>query len=183
MRPTAGSLRWIALAGVFVGFGFLTKSLQVLLVVPAIALAWMLFADTSIRRRLVGGLASTGAFLVSAGWWVALVELLPASARPYVGGSQTNSFLELTFGYNGLGRIDGSEEGRVGGGGPFSAGTGLLRMFDASNGGNISWLLPAALLLLAAGLWFRGGRRGPTVAGPPTSRWAPGWSSPCWSSR
>ncbi len=153
----AGSVRWISLAGVFVGLGFLTKSLQVLLVVPAIALAWMLLADTSVRRRLLGGLASAAAFLLSAGWWVAVVELVPASMRPYVGGSQTNSFLELTFGYNGLGRIDGSEEGRVGGGGgPFSAGTGLFRMFDTSNGGNISWLLPAALLLLVAGLWFRG---------------------------
>ena len=167
----AGSVRWITLAGVFVGFGFLTKSLQVLLVVPAAALVWMLFADTSLRRRLVGGLASTGAFLVSAGWWVAVVELLPASTRPYVGGSQTNSFLELAFGYNGFGRIDGSEEGRVGGGGgPFANATGLLRMFDSSNGGNISWLLPAALILLVAGLWFRGraprtdGRRSGYVA-------------------
>jgi 4-amino-4-deoxy-L-arabinose transferase-like glycosyltransferase len=166
----AGSVRWIALAGAFVGLGFLTKTLQVLLVVPAIAVVWMVFADTTVRRRLVGGVASTGAFLLSAGWWVALVELLPTSVRPYVGGSQTNSFLELTFGYNGLGRIDGSEEGRVGGGGPFSAGTGLLRMFDTSNGGNISWLLPAALLLLMAGLWFRGravrtdGRRAAYVA-------------------
>ncbi len=153
-----GSVRWITLAGLFVGFGFLTKTLQVLLVVPAVALVWVLFADTTWRRRLVGGLASAGAFLLSAGWWVAVVELLPASMRPYVGGSQTNSFLELTFGYNGLGRIDGSEEGRVGGGaGPFSGGTGVLRMFDASNGGQISWLLGAALLLLVAGLWFRRG--------------------------
>jgi 4-amino-4-deoxy-L-arabinose transferase-like glycosyltransferase len=166
----AGSIRWIALAGVFVGFGFLTKTLQVLLVVPAVAVVWLLFADTTLRRRLLGGLASTGAFLLSAGWWVAVVELLPASARPYTGGSQTNSFLELTFGYNGFGRIDGSEEGRVGGGGPFSGGTGITRMFDASNGGQISWLLPAALLLLAVGLWFRGratrtdGRRAGYVA-------------------
>ncbi len=150
----AGSVRWIALAGVFVGLGFLTKSLQVLLVVPAVAVVWVLFARTSVSRRLLGGLASAGAFLLSAGWWVAVVELLPASARPYIGGSQTNSFLELTFGYNGFGRIDGSETGRVGGGSPFSGGTGILRMFDASNGGQVSWLLPAALLLLVAGLAF-----------------------------
>jgi hypothetical protein len=47
---------------------------------------------------------------------VAIVELLPASARPYAGGSQTNSILELTFGYNGLGRLTGNETGSVGGG-------------------------------------------------------------------
>ncbi len=154
----AGSIRWITVAGVFVGVGFLTKSLQVLLVVPAVAVVWMLCADTTVRRRLLGGLASAAAFLVSAGWWVAIVELVPASMRPYIGGSQTNSFLELTFGYNGLGRLDGSEVGRVGGGGanPFSSGTGIGRMFDTSVGGQISWLLPAALVFLVGGLLMRG---------------------------
>ena len=141
----------------FAGFGFLTKSLQVLLVVPAIAVVWMLCADTSVRRRLLGGLASALAFVVSAGWWVAIVELVPESMRPYIGGSQTNSFLELTFGYNGLGRLDGSEVGRIGGGtSPFSSGVGLFRMFDTSVGGQISWLIPAALVLFVAGLLFRG---------------------------
>ncbi|MGW1927469.1 glycosyl transferase, partial [Streptomyces massasporeus] len=92
------------------------------------------------------------------GWWVALVELWPASSRPYVGGSQNNSFLELTFGYNGLGRINGDETGSVGGGGGGGMGggrwgeTGVLRMFNDSVGGQISWLLPAALILLVAGL-------------------------------
>ncbi|HMM97290.1 glycosyltransferase family 39 protein [Phycicoccus sp.] len=154
----AGSYRWIALAGVFTGLGFLTKSLQVLLVVPAVAVVWLLCARTPWRRRLVGGLLSAAAFVVSAGWWVAVVELVPASMRPYIGGSQTNSFLELTFGYNGLGRLDGSEVGRVGGGGggPFSGGNGLLRMFDSSVGGQISWLLPAALVFLVGGLAMRG---------------------------
>ena len=153
----AGSVRWIAVAGVFAGFGFLTKSLQVLLVVPAIAVVWMLCANTPVRRRLLGGLASALAFVVSAGWWVAIVELVPESMRPYIGGSQTNSFLELTFGYNGLGRLDGSEVGRIGGGtSPFSSGVGLFRMFDTSVGGQISWLVPAALVLFVAGLLFRG---------------------------
>jgi 4-amino-4-deoxy-L-arabinose transferase-like glycosyltransferase len=80
--------------------------------------------------------------------------------RPYIGGSQTNSFLELTFGYNGLGRINGNETGSVGGG-PGGNGssmwgaTGLTRMFNSDNGGQISWLLPAALVLLLVGLAYR----------------------------
>ena len=41
----------------------------------------------------------------------------PPRARPYIGGSQNNSILELTLGYNGLGRITGNETGSVGGGG------------------------------------------------------------------
>lgn len=152
----AGSIRWMALAGVFTGLGFLTKSLQVLLVVPALGLVWLLCADATVRRRLWGGLAAVGALLASAGWWVALVELVPASMRPYVGGSQTDSFLELTFGYNGLGRLDGSEVGSVGNRGPGSGTGSLWRMFGESVGGQVSWLLPTALLLLVAGLWFRG---------------------------
>ncbi len=152
----SGSIRWMVLAGLFTGFGFLTKTLQVFLVLPALGLVWLLCADTSLRRRLLGGLAAVGALATSGGWWVAVVELVPASMRPYVGGSQTDSFLELTFAYNGLGRIEGTEVGSVGNSGP-NSGTGTIwRMFSESVGGQISWLLPTALLLFGAGLWFRG---------------------------
>ena len=51
--------------------------------------------------------------LASAGWWVAIVERVPESSRPYIGGSTTNSILELTLGYNGLGRLTGEETGAV----------------------------------------------------------------------
>jgi len=156
----AAAVRWMVLAGVFLGFGFLTKTLQVLLVVPALGLVWLIAARSTLGRRLLGGLAGIGAMVVAGGWWVAIVELMPASARPYIGGSQNNSFLELTFGYNGLGRLNGEETGSVGGG-PRNVGgrwgeTGLFRMFDSANGGQISWLIPTALILLVVGLWLRG---------------------------
>lgn len=150
-----GSTWWLVFAGGSVGLGFLTKMLQALLVVPAFALAYLLFAPTGWGRRLVQLLVAGAALVVSAGWWVAIVELTPASWRPYVGGSQTNSILELTLGYNGLGRITGKETGSVGGGG--GAGgrwgeTGWSRLFDGQTGGQASWLLPAALIFLVAGL-------------------------------
>ena len=154
-----GATGWLVLAGACVGFGFLAKQLQALLVVPAFALVYLAAAPGSLGRRL-GQLAAAGAAMVaSAGWWVAIVELTPASARPYIGGSQTNSILELTFGYNGFGRLTGNETGSVGGGpgGPGGGGwgqTGWARMFGAEVGGQVAWLLPAALLLLAAGLWL-----------------------------
>ncbi len=109
--------------------------------------------------------------IASAGWWVAVVELTPASARPYIGGSTTNSFLELTFGYNGLGRIfgrttsttttGGAAGGPTGGtggtgGSMFSSNVGVLRMFTGDLGGHVSWLIPAALILGLAGLWIVG---------------------------
>jgi 4-amino-4-deoxy-L-arabinose transferase-like glycosyltransferase len=150
-----GSAKWFAIVGVFIGLGFLTKALQVLLVVPAFGLAYVLFANTTLRRRIVGALIGSAAMVLSAGWWVTIVELVPASMRPYIGGSQDNSFLSVTFGYNGLGRISGNETGSVGGGNGWGA-TGLGRMFSSSIGGQISWLIPSALILLAAGLYLRG---------------------------
>src|SRR6476661_4741705 len=162
------SPKWMVVVGVFIGLGFLTKTLQVLLVVPFFGLAYLVAAPTTLRKRIVHSLLAVGAMVLSAGWWVAVVELIPASARPYIGGSQTNSFLELTFGYNGLGRLSGDETGSVGGGGPAGGGagggggmwgsTGLFRMFSSSVGGQVSWLIPSALILLAVGLWLRGRR-------------------------
>ncbi|MFF4228677.1 ArnT family glycosyltransferase [Streptomyces sp. NPDC001820] len=150
--------KWLVWAGVAVGFAFLTKTLQAFLILPPLALVYAVCAPTTLRRRL-GQLALAGlAMVVAGGWWVAIVELWPASSRPYVGGSQNNSFLELTFGYNGLGRINGDETGSVGGGGGGARGgggwgeSGIDRMFSGNIGGQISWLLPAALLLLVAGL-------------------------------
>jgi 4-amino-4-deoxy-L-arabinose transferase-like glycosyltransferase len=155
----AASTRWLALAGALVGLGFLTKMLQALVVVPVLAGVYLLAAPTSVRRRLGQLLAASGALVLSAGWWVALVSLWPAATRPYIGGSQTNSILELTFGYNGFGRLTGNETGSVGGGAAGQTGrwgaTGLLRMFNSEMGGQISWLIPAALLFLVAGLWVR----------------------------
>jgi 4-amino-4-deoxy-L-arabinose transferase-like glycosyltransferase len=145
--------RWLALAGVFVGLGFLTKMLQALLVVPVLALVYLVVAPTSLRRRIAQVLLAGLALLATAGWWVAIVELVPASMRPYIGGSQTNSILELTLGYNGLGRLTGEETGSVGGGGGWGQ-AGIARLFDAENGGQASWLIPAALLLFGAALWL-----------------------------
>ncbi|WP_270888873.1 glycosyltransferase family 39 protein [Pedococcus sp. 5OH_020] len=146
-----GSTKWFALVGALVGLGFLTKALQVLLVVPAFGLAYLLFADTTLRRRITGALVGVASMVLSAGWWVAIVQLVPAGMRPYIGGSQDNSFLSVTFGYNGLGRISGAETGSVGGGNGWGS-TGIGRMFSASLGGQISWLIPSALIMLVLGL-------------------------------
>ncbi|GAB3687242.1 glycosyltransferase family 39 protein [Angustibacter aerolatus] len=159
-----GRARWLVLAGAMVGLGFLTKQLQAFLVLPAFGLAYLVAAPKALGRRVLDLLLAFGAMVLAAGWWVAVVELVPASMRPYVGGSQSNSFLELTFGYNGLGRITGDETGSVGGGGATAGGgmwgtTGLGRMFDSENGGQASWLIPAALVLLVGGFWAVGRAR------------------------
>ncbi|GAA4168806.1 ArnT family glycosyltransferase [Gryllotalpicola koreensis] len=167
-----GSWRWIALAGVALGFAFLTKMLQGLLVLPAFAVVYLLAARTGWRRRVVGLLIAAASLVVSAGWWVLAVALWPASARPYIGGSTDNTVLELVFGYNGLGRIFGGDGngggGAPGGGGPggtgaagssFGGSTGLERLFSSEMGLEASWLIPAALIALVLGLVVAGRRR------------------------
>jgi 4-amino-4-deoxy-L-arabinose transferase-like glycosyltransferase len=152
---TSTGTRWLALGGAFVGLAFLTKMLQAFLVLPALALAFAVFAGIPLARRILPLLAACGAMILAAGWWVAIVELWPASSRPYIGGSQGNSILELTLGYNGFGRLTGDETGSVGGGGGGGWGaTGPWRMFNSEIGSQIAWLLPAALVLGVAGLWF-----------------------------
>ena len=139
----------MVLAGALIGFGFLTKQLQVLLVLPGFALAFLLASPTGMVRRILDSLAAIGSMIVAAGWWVLLTVVVPASDRPYIGGSQRNSFLELTFGYNGFGRLTGSEEGSVipghghEGGGKWGQ-TGLNRLFGGEFGTQICWLAPLA---------------------------------------
>ncbi|HEY3408229.1 MAG TPA: glycosyltransferase family 39 protein [Propionicimonas sp.] len=167
VRATERASRgWLALAGVAIGFGFLTKMLQAFLILPALVVAYAIAAPATWRKKIVDLLVAFAAVLVSAGWYVAVVELTPASLRPYIGGSQNNSLLELIVSYNGLGRITGNEVGSVGGGGGggMSGSTGILRMFEGVSGGMISWLIPAALVLGAGGLWLAFLHRSRTVA-------------------
>jgi 4-amino-4-deoxy-L-arabinose transferase-like glycosyltransferase len=128
-------------------------------VVPALGLAYLLFAHTGLLKRLGHLLVGLAAVVASAGWWVAIVSLWPASSRPYIGGSQHNSILELTLGYNGFGRLTGDEVGSVGGGGNGGmwGQTGLGRLLGSEIGGQVGWLLPTSLLLLVVGLWLTRG--------------------------
>ncbi|MFI6776294.1 ArnT family glycosyltransferase [Nocardia sp. NPDC050412] len=147
---------WLPLAGVAVGFGFLAKMMQAFLVLPVFALVYLLAAHAPLRTRIVRSVAAVLAMVASAGWYLALVALWPASSRPYIGGSQHNSVLELALGYNGFGRLTGNETGGLGN---LNFDVGWARLFGSEMGGQIAWLLPAALILGVAGLWLT--RRAP----------------------
>jgi 4-amino-4-deoxy-L-arabinose transferase-like glycosyltransferase len=157
-----GSTRWMVGVGTLIGFAFLAKMMQAFLVVPGFALVYFVAAPGAMRRRVVHLLTGGAAMIVSAGWWVAIVALWPAASRPMIDGSSSNSILNLIVGYNGLGRLTGSTGGGGGagnfgggGGGNFSGQVGVLRLFNDVMGGQASWLLPAALLALVAGLAWR----------------------------
>jgi 4-amino-4-deoxy-L-arabinose transferase-like glycosyltransferase len=152
-----GRAAWLAGAGALVGLGFLTKSLQAFVVVPVLAGLVLAVSARPLRRRIRDLLVAGAALVVAGGWWVAVVQLTPASDRPYIGGSQDNSLWNVIFGYNGFGRLTGNETGSVGGGGGGGGSgqwgpTGITRMFNSAFGGQISWLLPASLALLVGGL-------------------------------
>ncbi len=142
--------KWLVLAGALVGFGFITKMMQAFLILPVMAVVYLLAAPTGWWRRVWQVVLMGVSVLVAAGWWVAAVALTPAADRPYVGGSQNNSILNLIFGYNGFGRITGTESGSVGGGrvaGSMWGPTGVTRLFNTEFGNMMSWLLPGALVM------------------------------------
>lgn len=169
----AAPARWIGLAGLALGGAFLTKLMQALLVAPALAAVVLVALPGGVWHRVRMLAVGLGAFVVSAGSFIALVSLWPSDSRPYIGGSTDNSLLQLAIGYNGLGRVFGGSGNHVGpppgtgpgmpgppgGPGMFGGDTGIARLFAGAMGTEISWLLPAALIALAAGLWFT--RRSP----------------------
>ncbi|MDX6216156.1 MAG: hypothetical protein QOG99_1740, partial [Frankiales bacterium] len=152
----SASGRWLALAGLLVGLGFITKMGQALLVVPAMAATYLLAAPARLLTRVRHLLVSGAAMILGAGWWIALVTWWPGS-KPWIGGSTDGTELQLAFGYNGLGRLFGSGQGGGGGGGMagnsgFGGAAGLGRLFRSDMATEVSWLLPGALLALALGI-------------------------------
>ncbi len=173
-----GSLRWLAVSGLLVGLGFNIKMLEAWLILPALALVYLLGAPLRWRTRLLHLVLAGAVMLVISLAWVVAVDLTPASERPYVGSSQTNSEMELAFGYNGIQRLTGALFNRggpassttnsgftfpvgVAGNGPGGASEngqpGFFRLLNEQLGPQVSWLLPFAILgFLAAALTSRG---------------------------
>jgi 4-amino-4-deoxy-L-arabinose transferase-like glycosyltransferase len=149
-----GALGPLLAAAALVGVGFNIKMLQILLVVPALAVLYLACSPLRWRRRLAqAGLALLVAVTVSLPWVLA-VELTPPGQRPYVGGSTTNSVIDLIFRYNGVERLWGEDFSF------FLGPPGPLRLFNGQLGGQVSWLLPLAVVGALAAAWQVRGQRG-----------------------
>ncbi len=166
--------KWLAWAGVALGFAFLAKMLEGLMIAPAIGLAYLVAAPTTLRRRVLHLLGAAAAFVVSAGWFVVLTLVWPASSRPYIAGSTDDNFMNLVLGYNGFARVLGRNHQSFGPSDPLgnSVGNGLRhaggfggmgnqkeglsRLFTGEFGFEIGWLIPAALLAVLLVLIARG---------------------------
>jgi 4-amino-4-deoxy-L-arabinose transferase-like glycosyltransferase len=107
----SGRLRTLLACAFVVGLAFNTKTLEAYLVVPGIALAYLVCAPGTVVKR-VGKLVAAGVLLAIVSLaWIAFVDLTPATHRPWVGSTTNNSELSLTFEYNGFGRLDGQSGG------------------------------------------------------------------------
>lgn len=155
---------WLTLTAFLVGCGFLTKMLQAWVIVPVLALAYLVGRTAPLVRRL-GDLALAGLVLaVSSLWWMVLVDLWPRP-KPFIGGSTDGSAFDLIVGYNGLGRVVGQSVG-PGGDAPqgpmpgpaamagiFGGEPGPLRLANPMLATQIGWLLPLCLLVPAFVAW------------------------------
>ncbi len=214
----AGTPIRFVVAFAIVGVAFNIKMLQAYMILPAFYLFYWLAYQEKLRKKLLILVVSTTVLLGVSFSWALVVDSIPAADRPYIGSSQTNSVLELAFGYNGISRLtgqkglsgnipgsgqraDGNKQGQVpsgavpdntgsvssngngnwteathqgqidgnsntppaglrggasggrgqGGGGMFNTGTaGPLRLFQSELSGQISWLLPLAILSVLA---------------------------------
>ncbi|MGW4430931.1 ArnT family glycosyltransferase [Streptomyces tendae] len=150
--------RLLPLLGSAVCFGlaFNTKMLQGYIALPAVFLVYVCATDLGWTKRVRNLALAAVALAVASFWWAAAVSLVPASKRPYIGGSTDGTAWDLITGYNGLGRIFGGDGnmggGGGGGGGGFSGAAGIGRMFNDVLGGQISWLLPFAGIAFVGGL-------------------------------
>ncbi|MEU3337548.1 glycosyltransferase family 39 protein [Streptomyces sp. NPDC006668] len=153
-----GRLMPLVWSAVAIGFAFNTKMMQAYVVLPAFFLVYVWAARCGLGRRIRNLAVATVALVVSSAWWMVIVDLIPASSRPYIGGSTDNTVWDLVIGYNGFGRIFGasSSVGSQGNGASFGGSAGFHRMFNEITGGQISWLIPFAAIALTGALVLRG---------------------------
>ena len=157
-----GNRRGVLLAGLWVGLAFQAKMIEAWLVIPALAITYLVASGGTLRTRLLRLAAMVAVIAVVSLSWMSFVSLTPASHRPYVDGSLHDSIFEQVFDYNGLGRVGqpspNAELGHTLGipilsaPGPRPAWNRLLR---GPYGRDIGWLLPAALAMVPLGLAAR----------------------------
>ena len=169
----SGRLRSLVVAGILVGLAFQAKMIEAWLVLPALALAYLVGARESVGRRLARlGAAGVVVAAVSLAWMV-FVSLWPASHRPYVDGSSNNSIFHQVFVYNGFGRIDQASPNQL-----LTKAIGLTlgstqpgwdRLLNGVDGHDTAWLIPAALVALVA--CVLASRRGDQLIRAATAMW------------
>ena len=176
----SGHYRWMLFMAFWVAVGFQAKMMQAWLIVPALLIGFAVGSPGPVRARLgktlLAGLATAMLSLA----WTGAIQLVPASARPYIDGTTNDNAFSMVFAYNGTDRVlPGLIPGAVPqlpshlapGRGTATAATGhlLLKMAAPTFTTQIGWLYPAAglgavLLILTSLSRRRIGTRGPPGA-------------------
>ena len=154
-----GRLVFLLGSAALVGMAFNTKMLVAYGVVPAFVLTYLAGSRLRRRDRVFRFAAAALVMVTVSAWWGVIVDLTPPEHRPYVASSRNNSVFGLVFGHNGLQRILGihrsgpvssvaryiptdQSDGMIG----FGGRPGPLRMANSELAGQITWLLPVALI-------------------------------------
>jgi len=163
----SGRWRWLLLGALLVGIGFNIKGLQAYLVIPTFGIVYLVTAPRRIWMRLAQLAVALVVLLAVSLWWPVAVDLTPASQRPHVAATPSNSEVDLTFGYNGLQHLGQGGEitdpsnaastqaanslaGRI-----FSIIIVPIALLSPFLGGQVAWFLPIALLALFVPGWRR----------------------------
>lgn len=104
---------WLFVGMFLVGLGFNIKMLQAYLILPGLYALYFFAAKFKWWKKILHLAASTLLLLVVSFSWAVIVDLTPPENRPYVGGSENNTVMELIFGHNGLSRLIGGGLNRV----------------------------------------------------------------------
>jgi len=157
------SLGWLVAAGALVALAFQMYMLEAWAVWPALAAAYLCTRQrwlTKLWHLAVAGVVSLALSLA----WIVVVWLVPASSRPYVGGTIGNDPFEMVFGYNGLGRFSATSDSTAYRSftPPFSGSAGVFRLFNEQVAAQIAWLIPVALVSIVV-LWMLKRDRAVTV--------------------
>lgn len=135
-----GKLKYLIISMVFIGLGFNIKMLQAYMVAPAIYVTYLLTNAASFKKRLIHLAAGTLVLLIVSLSWAAVVDMVPASDRPFVGSSSNNTVMELIMGHNGLERLESTSSSGAPGNsnGRMNRGDGAITGYGANQNGNNS---------------------------------------------
>ncbi|AHI21815.1 glycosyltransferase family 39 protein [Corynebacterium vitaeruminis] len=140
-----GSWKWLALTGFFVGWAFQSKMAEAWGILPSLALTYLAFAPGGFVRRLWHTVVAGVSAAVFSLWWIVLVSITPADARPWIDGSADNSAWSMVFEYNLSGRY---EEAGAGGGESWSY------LFGSNVATQAGWFYLTAVVGLIVALWY-----------------------------
>ena len=131
-KAVVSNKAWWAMASfALVGIAFNVKMLQAFMILPAMYLFYWVAAQEKWSQKIKKLALGTSVLVVFTLAWPLSVDLTNSSSRPYVGGSENNSVLELAFDYNGSERLLGQSTGT---GGSFGQGMNGNKKRQAPSG-------------------------------------------------